>query len=609
LNQLRFGTDGIRGPAEDLIPMARHAGMAVGLRFPGTIMVGCDPRESSAELTNRLDKGLSEAGAEVIDVGVIPTPGLAYLAAKHRAEAAVMITASHNRWSDNGIKVFGRGGGKLSDTQQESLEKYIADDYLPHKAGGTIRDGSLLRQEYRDFLVDSAEGDRFDGLRIAIDCANGAASNYAPGVFEQLGATVTAMFTEPGGRNINEGCGATNTTALQQRVIAEGLNVGLAVDGDADRGMLVDGEGNVLNGDHIMYILAATGGLDTVVATQMSNLGLEKALAERGIKLHRTDVGDRQVMAGIEETGAHLGGEQSGHIILPERLATGDGMLAAIQVIRAVRASGKTLTEWRTELDQCILPQKIVNIPLTDKTRLTGLTAQEFIDREVTRLGDKGRLNIRASGTEPLARIMVEAPDAECTASDIAERLNKLTTELGNLRLLRGRNYALEDQLIVKTRQPHISGEGTGKTPKDLTTRFGDRDMLEKWADKGRDLTWLIDPNSDPENPELAGILWTGEERFPLKIDLAEAPKLTLAIRLYEGYTGKKLSTPFIRHSLLALAAQYRARDEELPGIWLQTDDDNEYARRTYERLGFNVVGSHDNRTTMVLSPDDFSAL
>lgn len=600
MNQFRFGTDGIRGSAEQLQPIARHVGMAVALRFPGTVFIGGDPRESSELLIERTEQGLCDAGADVIDVGTIPTPGLAYLSARHRAQAGVIITASHNAWTDNGIKVFGSGGSKLSDAQQTSLEAYIADDYLTHKAGGTIRDGSLFRQEYRDFLVDSADGERFDGLRIAIDCANGAASEFAPAVFEQLGATVTPMFVEPDGRNINEGCGATNTRALEQRVVDENLDMGIALDGDADRVMIVDRAGNVMNGDHILYILATTGGLDTVIATQMSNIGLEKALAERGISLHRTDVGDRYVLAGIEETGAKLGGEQSGHIIIPERLATGDGMLAAIQVIKAVRKSGKTLEEWRAELDGFILPQKIVNIPLADKTRLTEPSTEEFIARETDRLGSKGRVNIRPSGTEPLARIMVEAPDADSKAHDIAERLTKHTQELGNLRLARGRNYALEDQLIVKTRQPHISGAGTGTTPKDLTKRFGDREMLDVWANKGRDITWLVEPTSDPNNPELAGILWTGEEEFPFA-GAGEPPKLTLAIRLYEGYTGKKLSAPFIRHGLLALAGQYRGRGESLPGIWLQTNDDNDYARRTYERLGFTVVDSRDGRTTMVL--------
>jgi len=424
-----FGTDGIRGPAGQY-PLdatgAQQVGRAIGRHFakPGQrLILGYDPRESSDQLADNVIKGLTAVGADVVSVEVVPTPGLAYLAREGDFVAGVMVTASHNPYQYNGVKVFDAHGDKLSDDTETALNTLIKTDMPAHEAGKAVVDEYLVKQ-YEDFLVASANDDRLDGLKIAIDSANGAASGLAERVFGRLGAQVTALFDKPDGRNINAGCGATDTGSLKSVVIDKRLDLGIAVDGDADRLALIDEQGREVNGDHLLYLLAVTGHLDGVVATVMSNLGLERALDQRGIKLERAKVGDRYVLEGLRRTGFRLGGEQSGHIIMPELLKTGDGLLAAVQTVRALAADGKSLAQWRNEVT--LVPQALVNIPLADRSSLERPEVRAFIKQQIEQLGREGRLLVRPSGTEPLVRVMVEAPDAEKVAAAIAGRLKEL---------------------------------------------------------------------------------------------------------------------------------------------------------------------------------------
>jgi phosphoglucosamine mutase len=425
-----FGTDGVRGLAGQY-PLDREGaekiGRAVGTRFatPGQrIIIAGDTRESSADLVAALIAGLTSVGIDVTSVGVIPTPGLAYLTREGgEFVAGVMVTASHNPYEYNGVKVFDANGDKLTDDAEADLNKMIEEGVADRGQGSSKTDAGLVKN-YEDFLVASAGGLNLDGLLLAVDSANGAASGIAERVFDRLGARVTTLFDSPDGRNINAGCGATDTKALSQAVIDRKLSMGVALDGDADRVMLVDDQGRQVNGDHLLYLLAITNHLDGVVATVMSNLGVEKALQEHGIKLDRTKVGDRYVLEGLAETGFKLGGEQSGHIIFPQLLKTGDGLLAAVQTVRVLAESDKNLSQWRDEVQ--MLPQALVNIALADKSGLDRDDVKSFVAEQSEKLGDTGRILIRPSGTEPLVRVMVEAPDAQAIAESTADKLKEL---------------------------------------------------------------------------------------------------------------------------------------------------------------------------------------
>ncbi len=426
-----FGTDGIRGPAGtyplDAAGMTQ-IGKAVGSYFakPGeTVLVGWDPRESSEALVAAVVDGLLAMDVNVQKTGVIPTPGLAYLTKERQAKAGVIITASHNPYTDNGIKVFTSSGRKLPDDAQNGINDLIDGDIAARTPGNASDDPSAVAA-YEDFLVRSAGGTSFNGLRIAVDSANGATSGIAGRVFEKLGAQTAAMFDKPDGKNINVECGATDPKALQAAVTDKKLSAGAAFDGDGDRVILVDEKGRELTGDHILYILAITGGHKGVVATIMSNMGLEKALAKHGIALKRTAVGDRSVLDGLDETNYQVGGEQSGHIIIPEYSTTGDGLLAAIRTLTATITSGKTLAAWYDELE--LVPQALLSIPFANKDLLEHPDIQTFIDSQTAELDGNGRLNVRASGTEPKIRIMVEAPDADERAHMIAKQLNTLAS-------------------------------------------------------------------------------------------------------------------------------------------------------------------------------------
>jgi phosphoglucosamine mutase len=427
-----FGTDGVRGLAGQY-PLdeagAQRIGMAIGAYFgqPGqTIVIGYDPRQSSNDLVAAVSRGLSDTGVNVLSVGVLPTPGLAYITREGDFAAGVMITASHNPVQYNGIKAFDSNGDKLSDATEAELNELI-EKGVDRSEPGKLSEDLELPRTYENFLIESADGQQLTDLKIVVDSANGAASGVAERVFSGLGASVTAIFDKPNGLNINDGCGATNTTALAQTVIDTQADLGVALDGDADRVILIDGQGRELNGDHILYILALSGGYKGVVCTVMSNLGLENALKDRGIDVARVQVGDRYVLEGFKETGYNLGGEHAGHIILPDLLKTGDGLLAAVQTLLAVKASGKSLAQWRDEL--ALLPQALVNIELPDKSKLQTETVKNYLAEQEQALNDQGRLLVRPSGTEPLARVMVEASDADSRAEQIANQLNELVKD------------------------------------------------------------------------------------------------------------------------------------------------------------------------------------
>ena len=425
-----FGTDGVRGLANEY-PLddagAEAIGRAIGTYFAEAgeqIVIACDTRESSERIVNQVSKGLQGVGVQVVFMGIVPTPGLAYVTAQNdNFVAGVMVTASHNTYEFNGVKVFGPDGGKLPDDIEEKMTHHI-ELGVPDRAGGGFSESPELGRAYEDFLVASAKGVRFDDMKIVVDAAHGAAYSIAPKVFARLGAHVVPLGTQPDGRNINIASGATDTRKAQETVATEQAAVGITLDGDADRLILVDHLGHVFDGDHILYLLAVGLEKTTVVATVMSNLGTEQALAAHSIAMVRTAVGDRYVLEYMVEHGDTLGGEQSGHIIMTDLSTTGDGLLAAIQVLCVLKKSGKTLAAWNEEVKT--VPQALVNFHIEDKMRLNSPEVQEYIRVKSAELGNAGRILVRPSGTEPLARVMVEAPNANDLAKEMATHIEGL---------------------------------------------------------------------------------------------------------------------------------------------------------------------------------------
>ena len=422
-----FGTDGIRGVAGEypLDPGTVYAfGVALGddagaAAASPEIVIGADTRESGPWIAELVAGGIQSRGGRVRYAGVITTPGVAYLTRTGPFQAGVMISASHNPYQDNGIKVFGHSGFKLPDAEEHSIEQEIfrlrEQGANPAPAKLTI-DQSLDRQ-YLEYLISTVPV-RFEGLRIVLDCGNGAAYRLAPELFRSLGAEVTLLSAEPNGRNINLNCGALHVEGLRSAVVAQGADGGVAFDGDADRAIFVAGSGKLVDGDAVLLASARalksagrlSGGL--VVATVMSNLGLEKALEREGIRLTRTPVGDKYVLEEMVRLDAPLGGEQSGHIIFRQYATTGDGMLTALQVWAIARQSGASLDELTAGLE--IYPQKLVNVRVRDKRALTEVPS---VAREIRLVEEEfagaGRVLVRFSGTEPLARVMVEGPSLE----------------------------------------------------------------------------------------------------------------------------------------------------------------------------------------------------
>ena len=422
---LAFGTDGVRGLAgAELTPdlalaLGRAAARVLCRDGHGQVLIGRDPRRSGTMLVAALAAGLAAEGVDVVDVGVLPTPALAHLAAVGGVPAA-MVSASHNPFPDNGIKLFAAGGRKLADDVEREIEGLLgAPASVPPRTGGDI--GSIAAGgslgAYVDHVVEAVEGRTLTGLHVVLDCANGAASEIGPGIFQRLGVSVRTVSAEPDGVNINDGCGSTHIDRLAAQVVAAKADCGIALDGDADRCLAVDADGAVVDGDQLLALLAldlrSRGRLaeDTVVVTVYSNLGFHHAMAAEGINVVTTATGDRYVLDALDAGGLTLGGEQSGHIIQRHLASTGDGLLTAVCALDALHRSGRTLAEAAAVVRR--LPQTLVNVRVTAPGRIS-LDGLDGVWDEVaaveSELGDDGRVLLRPSGTEPLVRVMVEAP-------------------------------------------------------------------------------------------------------------------------------------------------------------------------------------------------------
>lgn len=440
-----FGTDGVRGLANghltaelalDLAVSAAHILTERG-DFAGRrpfAVVGTDTRASGEFLSAAVISGLASAGVDVLMLGDLPTPGVAFLTASLGADLGVMLSASHNPMPDNGIKFLARGGKKLDDSLEDAIEARMSEPWeRPTGAGvGRVRRHRTAIHDYATHLNQTVE-QSFEGLKVVVDCANGAASVVAPQVLRAAGAEVVAICHQPDGLNINDGCGSTHLEVLQEAVREHGADVGFALDGDADRCLAVDAEGRVVDGDQIIAMLAIAlrdrGELaeDSVVVTVMSNLGFNLAMKHAGINVVSTGVGDRYVLEAMTRGSLSLGGEQSGHVIMSAHATTGDGTLTMLQVLNQMAATGKSVAELGAVMSR--LPQVLVNVPGVDKARAAidpGLLSA--VAREESLLGESGRVLLRPSGTEPLVRVMVEAPTQE-RAEEVAARLAGVVRE------------------------------------------------------------------------------------------------------------------------------------------------------------------------------------
>ena len=425
-----FGTDGVRGIANrDLsCELAMQIGMAGAQVLTSEvhhprILVGRDTRRSGDMLSAAITAGICAVGGDVIDVGVIPTPALAYLVRLYEADAAVMVSASHNTMEYNGLKWFNGDGFKLSDSLEDEIERMIREgasfDRPTGEDVGHIITARRAREEYKEFLKFTATAS-FEGIVVVLDCANGASAGIASEVFSELGARVIPRADEPNGSNINDGCGSTHPELLQELVAESGADVGFAFDGDADRVIATDERGNIVDGDRMLGVCAKVlheeGRLkgDTLVVTVMSNIGLKKYMRSIGIGVAETAVGDRYVLERMLEKGYSLGGEQSGHVIFLDQNTTGDGILTAIQVMNILKSSGKRMSALAGEVP--IYPQLLVNVIVENEQKATAMADEDLQAkiREIeARLGDGGRILVRASGTEPLIRIMLEGQDTD----------------------------------------------------------------------------------------------------------------------------------------------------------------------------------------------------
>jgi len=438
-----FGTDGIRGVANRYpmtCEMALNVGRAVasyfsnGVRRP-KIIVGKDTRLSGAMLEHAMVSGICSAGGEAVRAGVLPTPGVACLTVLEKADAGVMISASHNPFQDNGIKIFGSDAFKLSDEAEADMEALIEREghlrtlceSIQDVGGDTAMDDP--EERYLRFLLSALpEGFGLEGVKLVLDCSNGATFRVAPSIFRRLGGEVTALFIAPDGRNINDGCGSQHPEKLAERVIATGADIGLAFDGDGDRLIAVDETGEVVTGDRMLAIcggyLKQKGMLPNqlVVSTVMSNIGLAMAFREMGIVHRKTDVGDRHVVQEMRRSGAVLGGEDSGHMIFLDRHTTGDGILTALRLMEVIRDSGKPLSQLKRIIT--IYPQILMNVAVSSKPPIETVPTIASAVAEVENvLGDQGRVLVRYSGTQPLCRVMIEGP----TEDEIRRYCSRIT--------------------------------------------------------------------------------------------------------------------------------------------------------------------------------------
>ena len=437
---MRFGTDGVRGRAHSELTeaMASDLGRAIARVFFETpVVIGGDSRESTPAFITAVSQGLINGGAEVESLGMVPTPVVAAESSRRNA-VGVVISASHNPFFDNGIKVFGPGGVKLSTETEAQIEaewnRQDASDEVA-KPSGNMTTGEMadVQVRYLERITSAIEQRSLQGIRVVIDAANGAASQLAGEVFASVGADVIVIHADPNGTNINDGCGATHTQSLQEAVLAYGADVGLALDGDADRLIAVDHLGNLVDGDRVIAILASdmrsrgmlTG--NTVVVTVMANLGFRRAMTTAGIEVVETPVGDRHVLEALIEGGFSLGGEQSGHIIIPAHATTGDGMLTGVVLLDAVVRSGQSLAEL-SSASMKSYPQVLFNVPVPVRGEVPDEAIREVRQELEGELGDDGRILIRPSGTEPLVRVMVEAAlqaDAERIATTLADAIER----------------------------------------------------------------------------------------------------------------------------------------------------------------------------------------
>ena len=420
-----FGTDGIRGPvgtppitADFVLKLGWAAGKTFSPSGGGNILIGTDTRISGYLFESALEAGLASAGVHVTMLGPMPTPAVAYLTRAVSADAGIVISASHNPFSDNGIKFFSSEGRKLPDEVELEIERLI-DEPMTTVASADLGKADRMNDavgRYVEFCKTTfPKSLNLKQMKLVVDCAHGATYKIAPAVFQELGAQVIAIGCSPDGLNINEGFGATSPEALAERVVQEGADLGIALDGDGDRLVMVDHLGEVVDGDELLVIIALhqqakgllTGG---VVGTLMSNLGLEVALKDRGIAFARAQVGDRYVVAKLLQEGWHLGGEGSGHILCLDQATTGDGVVSALQVLRAITDQGKTLSDLKGAMTK--FPQVMINVPANSAKVMENNAVQSAVRDVDAVLGDKGRVLLRPSGTEPLIRVMVEGEDA-----------------------------------------------------------------------------------------------------------------------------------------------------------------------------------------------------
>jgi len=422
-----FGTDGVRGRVgefpitpQDVLKLGWAAGKVLGRggeKGGGKVLIGKDTRVSGYMLESALEAGLSAAGVDVSLLGPMPTPGIAYLTRSARAQAGIVVSASHNPFEDNGIKFFGPDGGKLPDAVEAEIERLTREPLVtvPSARLGKAERYADARGRYTEFCKSTVPlRMTLDGLRVVLDCANGAAYQIAPDVLRELGASVIALGNRPDGFNINRDCGSTHPEALARAVLAEGADVGVALDGDGDRVILVDEKGRCVDGDQLLYIMmaarAAAGTLGGgVVGTLMSNLGLEQACESAGVSFRRASVGDRHVLAMLQSEGWLLGGESSGHIICLDKSTTGDGIVAALEVLSVMVNRARPLSSLADGM--VLYPQTLISVPVNGRAADTDPLVLEAVRSAQAELQTEGRVLLRASGTEPVVRVMVEGRD------------------------------------------------------------------------------------------------------------------------------------------------------------------------------------------------------
>ena len=434
-----FGTDGIRGRVGES-PMTaefalRLASAAARVLAPdgGSVVIGKDTRVSGYMLESALEAGFVAAGMDVLLLGPLPTPGIAHLTKAHGADLGVVISASHNPFYDNGIKFFDGEGCKLPDAVEEQIEACLDQPAITRDSSslGQARRVDSAGEDYQRFCLSTVPDDlRLDDLKIVLDCSHGAGYKVAPRVMAALGAEIIPIGCSPNGKNINDGCGTTSPEFLTVTVKAIGADLGIAFDGDGDRVLMVDGDGNLVDGDQLLYVLAAAGHAagtlnGPVVGTSMTNLGLERALAEIGIEFRRANVGDRYVLAMLNETGGRLGGETSGHLLCLDKTTTGDGLISALQVLCVIVKTGKSLGELTRGMPR--FPQTLINVRTPERVDVERSADMQAAIRDIeNKLADRGRVLVRASGTEPVVRVMVEGEDeteVSTLAAELAERI------------------------------------------------------------------------------------------------------------------------------------------------------------------------------------------